>query len=348
MLLKKLSEAYGVSGAESNVRELLRQELEPYAEQIRTDALGNLYITKGKGKKPRIMLTAHMDEVGLIVVGYEKSGLLRVEKVGGIDDRVLVSKPVVVGPDHIPGVIGAKPIHLQKPAERKKPLEIDKLYIDIGVCSKEEAEKLVRIGDYVAFCQQTRELGTNCLLGKAFDDRAGCAVLAELCKEDYDLELTAVFTVQEEIGLRGATVAAYNVYPDVGIVLEGTSAYDVAGITDTGYATRLGNGPAISLMDSSFIAAQKMVDFIVRTAESLGIPYQFRRLTTAGTEAGAISLAHDGIPSAVIALPCRYIHSPVSVLNLDDFHHTIRLAKGLLLAIAEGGLPLERTAEKTE
>ncbi|MDW7650422.1 MAG: M42 family peptidase, partial [Bacillota bacterium] len=213
MLLKKLTEAYGVSGDESQVRDILREELAPIAEEMTTDSLGNLFVKKGVGKKPRVMVAAHMDEIGLMVAGYEKSGLLRVIKVGGIDDRVLVSKQVVVGKDRVPGVIGAKAVHLQKPAERKKPIDIDNLYIDLGVRSQDEAEKLAKIGDYVAFASQTREAGDNCLIGKAFDDRAGCAILAELLKEDFDLELNAVFTVQEEVGLRGAGAAAYSVHP---------------------------------------------------------------------------------------------------------------------------------------
>ncbi|NLP37068.1 MAG: M42 family metallopeptidase [Firmicutes bacterium] len=344
LLIKKLTEAYGVSGDEYGVRDLLREELTPYAERIETDTIGNLYVKKGIGKKPRIMVAAHMDEIGLMVVGFESNGLLQVKTVGGMDERVLVSKPVVVGNNHVPGVIGAKAIHLQKPHERKKPLEIEQLYVDIGVKSKEEAEKLVKIGDYVAFMASTHEIGENCLIGKAMDNRVGCAILAELVKIDFNLELTAVFTVQEEIGLRGATVAAYNVHPDFGLVLEGTTASDVAGVEDTGYVTKLGGGPAISFMDSSFIAPRKVVDFIVDIAKKLDIPFQLRRLTTAGTDAGAISQAHAGIPSAVISMPCRYIHSPASVISLADYENTLRLAKGVLQAIAEGGLSLEGIA----
>lgn len=344
MLLKKLTEAFGVSGDESNVRHILRADLENHVEEITTDTIGNLYVKKGIGKKPRVMLAAHMDEVGLMVVGYEKSGLLKITKVGGIDDRVLVSKPVVVGNDHVPGVIGAKAIHLQKPTERKKPIEINNLYVDIGVHSQEEAEKLVKIGDYVAFNSKTREIGDNCLLGKAFDDRAGCAVVCELMKEDFNLELTGVFTVQEEVGLRGAGVAAFNVHPEVALVFETTSASDVAGTKEAGHVTQLGKGPAITFMDSSFITPQYMIDLAVTTAEKLGIPYQFRRLTTAGTDAGKISQTHEGIPSIVISVPCRYIHSPASLINLEDYYNTIRLAKGILKAIAEGGLQSEGIA----
>lgn len=338
MLLRKLSEAYGVSGDEGEVREILKSELAGCGEQ-RTDVLGNLFVRKGAGRKPRVMVSAHMDEVGLVVVGFEKSGLLRVNKVGAIDDRVLVSKPVRVGKTRIPAVIGAKPIHLQKPEERKKAIQIDNLYVDLGVRSQDEAEKLVKLGDYVSFTTRTREVGDNCLTGKAFDNRAGCAILAEVLKDDYPLELTGVFTVQEEIGLRGSGVAAYTVNPDLALVIETTSASDVPGTSEARHVTKLGAGPALTLMDSSFITPEAMLRLLVQTAEKHSIPYQFRRLTTAATDAGAISQAHDGIMTAVVAVPCRYIHSPVSLLNLNDWHHTLNLVKSVLHSIAEGGLP---------
>ena len=344
MLLKRLTEAYGVSGDEYDVRDILKEELTPIAEEISTDTLGNLYVKKGIGRKPRVMLASHMDEIGLMVVGFEKSGLLRVTKVGGIDNRVLVSKAVVVGRKRVPGVIGAKAVHLQKPNERKKAIGIDNLYIDIGVRTQDEAEKLVHVGDYVAFSATTREVGDNCMMGKAFDNRAGCAILAELLKEDFALELTGVFTVQEEVGLRGAGVAAYTVHPDVALIIESTSASDVADTKEASHVTTLGGGPAITLMDSSFIAPQFMVDLVSATAEKLGIPFQYRRLTTAGTDAGKIHQTHAGILSAVIAVPCRYIHSPASIINMDDYQNTLRLAKGILNAIAEGGLPNEGPA----
>ncbi|MBS3899305.1 MAG: M42 family metallopeptidase [Dethiobacter sp.] len=344
MLLKRLSEASGASGDEGEVRSLLKEELSLHVEEVTTDALGNLYLKKGFGRKPRVMVAAHMDEVGLMVVGYEKSGLLRVVKVGSIDDRVLASKVVSIGKDRIAGVIGAKAVHLQKPDERTKAIDINNLYIDLGVRSQEEAEKLVKIGDYATFTAKVREAGDNCLIGKAFDNRAGCAVLAELLKEDFDLELNAVFTVQEEVGLRGAGVAAYSIHPDVALVIETTAAADVVGSKEAAYVTKLGDGPALTLMDSTYMAPQQILDLVAETAEKLAIPYQFRRLTTAGTDAGIISQTHAGILSAVISIPCRYIHSPASIINLDDWQNTLRLARGILNAIAEGGLRLEGTA----
>jgi tetrahedral aminopeptidase len=338
MLLKRLAAAHGVSGDESEVRDILKEEIEGTVEKIYFDPIGSMYACKGTGRKPKVMVAAHMDEVGLMVAGFEKSGLIKIEKVGGIDDRVLVSKPVTVGPNRLPGVIGAKAIHLQKISERTKVINIDNLYIDIGSRSQDETEKLVKLGDYVSFKVKIREIGDNCLSGKAFDNRAGCAILVEVLKEDYDLELTGVFTVQEEVGLRGSGAAAYNVNPDVALVIESTIASDVAGTKEAFHATRLGGGPAITLMDASFIPPQKMVDLLVRTAEKLGIPYQFRRLTTASTDAGRISQTYSGILTGVVSVPCRYIHSPFSIINMDDWQNTLRLVKGALNAIAEGGL----------
>jgi len=339
MLLKRLSEAYGVSGDEGEVRYILNEELVGHGE-LRTDTIGNLFIHKNTGRQPRVMLAAHMDEVGLIVVGHEKSGLLRVHKVGSIDDRVLISKPVVVGKNRVPGVIGAKPIHLQKPEERKKAINIENLFVDLGARSQDEAEKLAKIGDYVAFKAGAREIGGDCLVGKALDNRAGCAILAEVLKEDYALDLTGVFTVQEEIGLRGSGVAAYSVHPDFALVIETTSASDVPGTKEAGQVTKLGAGPALTLMDSSFIAPQQIVDLLVQTAEKHAIPYQFRRLTTAATDAGKISQTHAGILTAVVSVPCRYIHSPASILSLSDWQNTLRLVRAILNSIAEGGLPV--------
>lgn len=337
MLLRRLAEAPGVSGDEGEVRAILREEIKGRADEIFSDTIGNLYARKGKGKTPRVMLASHMDEVGLIVIGYEKSGLLRVDTVGSIDNRVLLSKAVVVGRNRIMGVIGAKAVHLQKKAERKKAIPIENLLVDIGARTQDEAEKLAKVGDYIAFCAKTRDIGDNCLCGKAFDDRAGCAVLAEVLKEDYDLELTAVFTVQEEVGLRGAGVAAFAVQPDIALVVEGTAAADVIGSKEHGYSTKLGKGPAITIMDASYIAPRPMIDLLVKTAEKLAIPHQFRHLTGAATDAGKISQSLEGIMTGVVSIPCRYIHSPASIISQEDWQNTVRLIKGVLNAIAGGG-----------
>ena len=295
------------------------------------DTLGNLITFKrGTGDSPlKVMLAAHTDEVGLMIVHIEKNGLLRFYKVGGIDDRILPSKVVRIGKDRIPGVIGAKPIHLLKQEERKRVVKVEDMVIDIGVSSQEEAEKLVKRGDYAAFATPFAELG-DVVKGKAFDDRAGCAVLVELVKERYPSDLYAVFTVQEEMGARGARVAAYAVAPDVAFALEGTIADDLPKKKDTSPTTQLGAGPAITIMDRSVIADKRLVKLLVETAKEEGIPYQFKQPGVGGTDAGRIHLTREGVPSTVVSVPCRYIHAPACLLSLTDFENTVRLMKGAL------------------
>ncbi len=341
MLLEKLSRAFGVSGCEGEVRQILKEELASRVDTLETDVLGNLLaFKKGEVEGPRILLSAHMDEVGLMIVDIDGSGLLKFKKVGGIDDRVLISKPVLVGPDRVKGVIGAKAIHLQKQEERGKTMKADQLYIDIGAGSEEEAKKMVGPGDYVCFATTPRLMGNSGFMGKALDNRVGCCVIAELLKEELPLSVYAAFTVQEEVGLRGAGVAAYKVKPDLALVVETTTAADVADNEEHLHATTLGKGPALTLMDSSFMSHKKVLDFMIRTAEERGIPYQFRRFTAAGTDAGRISLAGSGVPAGVISTPCRYLHSPRSLINLKDVDGVKELLQALLQSLAKGGLKL--------
>ena len=347
MLLKELSEARGVSGDEGAVREVLLKAVEGLVDEHRVDALGNLICLRkarrsvAEGRWPRtVMVAAHTDEVGLMITGINNDGTLRFGKVGGIDDRVLLSKQVLIGKNAVPGVIGYPPIHLIARGDREKAPDITKTAIDIGVTSKAEAERLVSPGDYVTFrtgFEVLDEGGLRTVKGKAFDDRAGCAVLVELLREDYALDLYAVFTAQEEVGLRGARTAAYAVRPDVAFALEGTICDDLPKKNDVSPVTELGKGPAITFMDQSIIADRRLVQLLVRTAERLGIPYQFKRAVAGGTDAGAIHLAREGIPSVVVAVPSRYIHAPVSMLSLNDLDHTVQLMTAALHTL-EGGL----------
>lgn len=331
MLLARLSEAAGVSGQETEIRELIKTEAFRPGVNIKTDALGNVLAYKeGKRNGTTVMIAAHMDEVGLMVVGVEDSGLLRFEPVGGIDRRVLVAKQVLVGPDRIPGVIGSKPIHLQKRDERKTPFQLQELYIDIGAKDKAEADKLVPLGTTAIFATKFQQLSDEIIMGKAFDDRVGCNVLLELLADDYDCNLVCAFTVQEEVGLRGAGVAAYAVSPDLALVIEGTTASDVPDVPEHGHATSVGKGPALTIMDRTSIPSRPLVERLKQVAEKEGIPIQFRRATTGGTDAGKIQLTKGGIPVAGISVPCRYIHSPASVASLSDINATIRLVKGFL------------------
>ncbi|HBT16607.1 MAG TPA: peptidase M42 [Firmicutes bacterium] len=341
MLLRELCELNAVSSREDAVRAYIRNRITEKVETVTTDKLGNLLAVQGSGNTgPKIMLTAHMDEVGLMVVGIDNSGLLKIKTVGGIDERVLLSKRVVIGPNRIPGVIGAKPIHLQEKEEREKPVKLPSLFVDIGAKDKADAEKEVSIGDLAAFDVKAGGFGDRMFKGKALDDRVGCAVLLNLIENHYDFPLYYAFTVQEEVGLRGATVAAFGINPDLALVFEGTSAGDVPPAKKHQQSTRLGKGPAISFMDRSFIVNQALIERLVKVANEANIPFQFRQSTAGGTEAGAINQSQTGIPAGVLSVPCRYIHSPVSILSLDDFENTIKLADAFLKSIERRGLPV--------
>ena len=337
MFLEKLSRAVGVSGCESEVRNIIKEELTPFVDSIEVDILGNLLVfKKGASDNIRLMLSAHMDEVGLMVADIEKNGLLKFYKLGGIDDQVLLSKTVLIGSEKVKGVIGAKAIHLQKEKEREKTIPLEELFLDIGATNKEEAEKLVKRGDYVAFDTEPLHLGDNAFSGKALDDRVGCYILAELLKEDLPISVWGVFTVQEEIGLRGAGPAAYKIKPSLALILETTTAADVVEYEEHFHATSLGKGPVLTLMDASFVAHKKVLDFLISVAETNKIPYQFRRFTQAGTDAGKISLTAEGVPAGVISTPCRYLHSPVSLINLEDLSKGQELLRAVLNSLAKG------------
>lgn len=343
MLIQQLVEADGVSGHEGAVRQVLIGAIEACADEYRVDALGNLIVVKrgrgGAGGVRSVMVSAHMDEVGLMVTYVERDGTIRFSPVGGIDPRVVLAKRVRIGDDRIPGVIGVKPIHLLEQAERERVLRFDQMGIDTGM-SADEVARRVTPGTYVAFetaFQVLDEGGLRTVKGKAFDDRAGCAILAEVLKDSYAFDLYAAFTVQEEVGLRGARVAAYAVNPDVAFVLEGTVCDDSPKDKDVSPTTRLGAGPALTIMDRTVVCDRRLVRLLVEEAEAEGIPFQIKQPAIGGTDAGAIHTQREGIPSAVMAVPCRYIHSPVSVMSLNDFDYAVRLMRGALHRL-EGGL----------
>jgi endoglucanase len=315
-------------------------------DEVRVDTMGSvLAFKRGTGRRRmRVMLDAHMDEVGLMVVGHNGDGFLQVRTVGGIDPRLLPGALLRVGPKRIPGVIGVKPIHLLDGEEDKKAPRIEDLVVDVGAKGKDDAKTLAPMGTYATFATSFRELGPT-VRGKAFDDRAGCAVLIELLRgERFRFDLHAAFTVQEEVGLRGAQVAAYTIEPDCAFALEGTVADDIPKEKDVSPTTELGKGPAITVMDRSFIADRRLVQLLTSTAEELGIPYQIKQPGVGGTDAGAIHRSREGVPSVTVAVPCRYIHSPVGLLSLDDFNNTVQLMRESLsrltrrtLARSEGG-----------
>lgn len=336
MLLERLSNAFGPAGCEDEVRRTLARELCNKVDDLQTDALGNLIaFKKGTGADPRlkVMVDAHTDEVGLMVTRIEKNGLLGFRAVGGIDDRLLLAKGVVIGEERLPGIILTPPVHLTKPEQRKQVMAIEQLVIDIGATSKDEAQELVKVGDYAAFDTRFRILnedGLRTVKGKAFDDRVGCAAAAALADGQYAVDLYLCFSAQEEVGLRGARVAAFRIDPDIAFALEGTVCDDSPRKEDVSPTTRLGGGPAITVMDRSFIADRRLVQLIVNMAEAEAIPYQFKQPGVGGTDAGAIHVSRTGVPTVTVSVPCRYLHAPAGLLSLNDFDNLVTLMKAVL------------------
>lgn len=343
MLLGKLSEAMGVSGTEDEVRDLIKEEVVDYVDEVKTDSLGNLIVHKqGDKSLPTLLISAHMDEIGLMITNIEKNGLLSFKPVGAIDKRILISKQVAIGANKVPGVIGAKAIHLQNSVERKKPIQIKQLYIDIGAKNKKAAKKLVQIGDTATFTTEFSQLSNKTVKGKAFDDRVGCALLIKLLQQDHNFPLYGVFSVQEEIGLRGVGPAVYDLEPDLALVLEGTTASDVPESKEHAYSTTVGKGPALTVMDATIIPNRDLLQEVITVAEEEEIDYQFRKSTSSGTDAGRIHLSQEGIPTVVISVPLRYIHSPVSMLKLNDYQAVNDLVDKFCTKLAQGGISFER------
>lgn len=334
MFLEKLSNARGVSGDEASVRALLAEHIQNYVDEYRVDALGNLIARKRPARKNssrlQVLLAAHMDEVGLLVTHIDREGLLVFDKVGGIDDRILPSKAVLVGNARVPGVIGFKPRHRSSEAERKQVVAHDALRIDIGATSREDAARVVAPGDYVTFDTKFMRLGENCARGKALDDRAGCALLVELLRDKYPFDFYAAFTAQEEIGLRGARVAGYAVAPDLVFVLEATVCDDSPKTREQSPTTRLGAGPAFTLADRKLLADKPLTRLLEDTARANKIPYQFKQPLVGSTDAGELHRARSGVPSAVVSIPARYIHSPAAIISLDDFNNALKLMRATL------------------
>ena len=334
-LLKNLTEAVGVSGDEKEVRRLIRDLIADYVDEWHVDALGSLIATKkGTGVSDlRVMVDAHMDEVGLMITEIGSDGMLKFAAVGGFDPRSLLGKVVQVGPKKLTGVIGAKPIHLLDAGEYDSVVKIEAMRIDIGAKNKEALNGKVKIGDRAAFVTEYEELGPTAI-GKAFDNRAGCAALVELLRaKPYPFDLIAVFTVQEEVGLRGAEVAAYGVQPDAALVLECTPAYDLPNKNDVSPNVALGKGPSIYVMDRVTIQDPRLVAHITRTAVAHNIPYQIRQPGGGGTNTATIQRAGAGIPAATIAVPGRYAHTPALMINLNDYANVVKLAEAVLRSL---------------
>lgn len=326
MLIEKLCNLNGVSGNEGAVREFIINEIKDFADEITVDSMGNVIaLKKGKSNEKKVMLAAHMDEVGFIISGFTDKGYLEFKKVGGIDNRVIISKKVHVGKDKIPGIIGMKAIHLQKAAEREQVPETRTLFIDIGAKSKDEAMSKVKLGDYAAFATEFSLFGEGKIKAKAIDDRVGCAILIDTVKKPVMYDTYFCFNVQEEVGLRGARISAARINADIALVLEATTCSDVSGCEEHEYVTECGGGVAITMMDRASIVDENYRKTLEKLARENNIPYQNKKTGNGGNDAGAIYISGSGVKTASLSVPCRYLHSPIGVASLSDIEATKQL-----------------------
>ena len=328
-MLKDLCILNGTSGDEKPVRQYIINEIKDYCE-YEIDSLGSIIAYK-KGKKTadkKIMLCAHMDEVGFIITDIDENGMLSFAPVGGIDPRVTYDRAVEI--NGIKGVIGLPPVHLISDEEKKKAPDFKHLRIDIGANNREEAEKFVSLGDYAYFVSEYYEYGDGYVKSKALDDRIGCMLLIELIKSELEYNTYFCFNVQEEVGLRGSTCTSYQVQSDISVILESTTAADLCGVTGSERVCVLGDGPVISFMDGRTVYDSELYNLARKTADENNIKSQTKTAIAGGNDAGAIQISGKGSRVLAISLPCRYIHSGSSVVKKSDIEETRRLLKALL------------------
>ncbi len=326
-LLKELCELNGISGHEHAVRDYIIRKIEHTCEYS-VDNLGNIIaFKKGKARpKNRLMICAHMDEVGMMVTYITEKGYLKVAPVGGVDSRVAFGRAVTVGDNRLPAVIGAKPKHHMSKKDGERAVSFDEMFVDIGATSDEQALKYVKPGDAVYFCSQFLEFGDEMIKGKALDDRAGCAMMIEMMQEELNYDTYFVFTVQEELGLRGAKVATYSVEPDIAIVLETTTAADIPGVVGEKRVCEVGKGAVISYMDRATAYNRQLYDLAFKTAKENDIPCQTKSMVAGGNDSGAIHVSRGGVKTLALSVPCRYLHSPTNVFSYRDFLSVFRLS----------------------
>lgn len=329
-LLKELCEAHGVPGNEDEVRKILERELSRFCE-VEVDAMGNLIARRGSGNR-KIMLAAHMDEIGLMVKHIDDKGFLRFTTLGGFYDPTLLNQRVYVHTrqGRMRGVIGSKPPHLMEKEEREKPVKYKDMFIDVGARDRKDAERLgVSVGDFITLERSFTALGRGFITGKAFDNRLGCYALVEAARSiQGDFTLYAVGTAQEEVGLKGARTSAYRINPDMAIVIDVTTTGDYPGVKEEESTVKLGEGPVITIVDAKgrgVITHPEVKELLCRTAEAHKIPYQLEVGEGGTTDATAIQLTREGVPSGVVSIPARYIHTPVSVASEKDIKNCIRL-----------------------
>lgn len=317
-LLYKLCELCGVSGDETDVSDYIINLISDSVDEIYKDNIGNVYAYKyGFGDtKKTIMLCAHTDEVGLVVSSITDDGYLKFRTMGGIDENVLLSKRVYVGKNKVLGVTGVKAVHLMSPEKRNQKILYNEMYIDIGAESKDEAENMVKTGDPVYFCTESETVG-ECVKAKALDDRVGCFVLVEVLKKQYKDDVCVCFTTQEEVGLRGAKVAARRIKPDVCIVVEGTTCLDLPNIDKSKISTKLGDGVTVTIADGAAFPSTELRNVLSEISPKC----QFKNICSGGNDSGTIML--QDVKTQALSIPARYIHSPASMVSPEDIKNCI-------------------------
>lgn len=327
----------GISGREDEIRDYILERVMPFADEILTDPMGNLMVFKKGDCTPakKILLAAHMDEVGLIVTDITEKGFLHFGCVGGIDRRVLPSKRVFVGDARIPGVIGGKAMHMTDAGDRKSIPEIEDMYIDIGAKDRDEAAASVSLGDYICFDDTVIRFGEGYLKAKAIDDRVGCATMLALIESRLPCDCWFAFTVQEEVGARGAMTAARSVGPDVALILEGTTAADIPGVSGAARICRQGEGIVIPFMDRGTIYDRELYETLTRLADENGIRWQTKTRIAGGTDGSSIQRSMGGVQTAAISVAIRNIHSPASIARIDECELQEKLARLFLQEMAK-------------
>lgn len=333
-MLKDLCLLNGTSGDEVRVRDYIINEIKEYST-YKVDNLGSVIAYKKGKKKPKktVCINAHMDEVGFIITGITSDGYLRFAPVGGIDTKVCLDRAVTVGENRINGVIADKAYHLLEGSEKDKAPSFDKLLIDIGAKNETQAQSVVSLGDFAYFESDYTELGNGYIKAKALDDRIGCMLIIELIKSELEYDTVFCFNVQEEVGLRGSKCTSFAVGADISIVLEATTAGDLDGVTGADRVCVLGNGGVVSFMDNRTIYDRELYKLAMNTASENNIPVQTKTAVAGGNDAGSIQTSGKGAKVMALSLPCRYIHSPSSVVKKSDIDNTRKLLKEILKKI---------------
>ena len=335
--LKSLCALSGVSGNEDEVREYILDRVKAHADDVTVDAMGNVLASKKGAKTPtkKLVFCAHMDEVGVIVTGITDEGYLKLATAGNIDKRVMLGKVVTFGKQRTPGIIGCKAIHMTKPKDREKPVEVEDMYIDVGAKNREEAEKLVSLGDTGAFDDDIRDFGDGYIKAKAIDDRFGCTVLLKLIESDLPVDCMFAFTVQEEVGLRGATAAAFRTAPDIAVVVEGTTAADLPSVPENKKVCKIGGGAVIPFMDGGTIYDKELRGILSDIADRNEIKRQTKSVVAGATDGAAFQRSRAGVKTVGIAAPVRNLHSPSCVAKISDMEAVLKLASLFLEEFAK-------------